>query len=164
MDGFFFFLIFVFVVVSIFKNMFGTKKSSNKPTGAKQGPWGQNLDQINSGFETRPDDFAANARANNGHGQTRFQAHKRTYPRTQEQSLRDKARDRRQRQTHKRLASSRKTGRDIVQVGNKSRDDWGARGDNGGVGGLVTVIILGVIVFFAISYFAPILMDLLNDF
>ncbi|PHS35316.1 MAG: hypothetical protein COA91_13310 [Robiginitomaculum sp.] len=161
MDGFIFFLIFIFVVIPIIKNFFGGSKSSQKTSRSKTNQWGQSHEQIKS----QPVNPVPTNRGN-GHKQTRFQTHKRTHQRTQDQMMRDKERDSRQRETHKRLASlrSREHGASIVRVGNKSRDDWGVRGDNSGIGGLITIIILGVIIFFVITSFAPFLMEILNDF
>ncbi len=157
MDGFIFFLIFIFIVIPIIKNIFGGAKSDKKKPRSKANQWGQSHAQI----KNQPANPVSTNRGND-HKQTSFQTHQRT----QDQKMRGKERDDRQREAHRRLASlqNRERGDDIVRIGNKGRDDWGVRGDNSGVGGMITVIILGVITFFALSYFAPTLMDMLNNF
>ncbi|MBL4853362.1 MAG: hypothetical protein JKY25_03900 [Robiginitomaculum sp.] len=182
MDGFIFFLIFIFVVLPVLKNIFGDGKSAQKNARAKANKWGQNHQQIKNDHKQTSSqsqkrthvqdkyqyqyDKQRAQRNRNNHKQTSFQTHQRTHPRTQDQRDRDKDRDDRQRETHERLASlqNRNRSRDIIRTGNKGRDDWGVRGDNSGIGGVITVIILGVITFFTITYFAPVLMDMLNDF
>ncbi len=167
MDGFIFFLIFIFIIIPIIKNIVGTNKSTKKNARTKTNPhtktnpWGQNHEQL----KTQQANPVITNRGNN-HKPTRYQTHQRTHQRNQDQIDRERAQDLRQRDAHQRLESlqNRKRGRDIIRIGNKGRDDWGVKGDNSGVGGVITVVILGVIVFFVISEFAPVLMDMLNDF
>ncbi len=167
MDGFIFFLIFIFIIVPIIKNIFGSKKSAKKNTRAKTSQWGQSHKQLKDQQLKNPQQNSVSANRDKGnHSPTRYQTHQRTHQRTQDQIDRERAQDLRQRDAHQRLESlqNRKRGRDIIRIGNKGRDDWGVRGDNSGVGAVITVVILGIIIFFIISEFAPVLMDMLNDF
>jgi len=157
MDGFILFLIFIFVVVPVMKNIFGSSKTSKKPTRTKQTSWEQNLKGLKYELENMTNNSGSDNRTGNGHPATRYQTHLRTHKRSQNQIDRDKQRVESQKVTHQYLENlqTRKSDNNIVQVSNESVDTWGKRGDSRKGGGLIFLILFALIAFLGVSKVAP---------
>lgn len=121
MNGFLTFIFIIFFVVPILKNIFG----GGAKTGKKASKYGQSHAQIKKQIQ------------NHGHSGVKKQTHNRMHSNDgssvfpADHQNRVQARDIRDTQKFKTMEKtmhSRKN-RGVVKTGNKSRADWGARGD-----------------------------------
>lgn len=146
MDGFFIFFVLVFFVLpAIFKSMNKNgKSSSRKRRPSRTNKWGQS------------------------HGQIKAQLHKQLHSRDsadvfpEEHQAHVAARDQRDIQEFRKIekAIHGRNNKAMTKVGNKSRTDWGVRGESGLTSSkaIVTLILLVLLAHFIVAGFFPTLL------
>ena len=120
MDGLIFFLIFVFVIVPIFKNIFkapqrNQKRSRKSAPPPQKNPWGE----VQSELKNRLQDLQG------GSGQTH------QHPVSSASTYAKRARMDRKQAAETRAVARGRNAKAMTKVSNRSRNDWGARGDKG---------------------------------
>lgn len=174
MDGFIFFLIFIFIIVPIFKNIVSgksAKKSSrtNKSSTAGQKNWTQvqKLLQEQMKAQNKNNSFGKkgrNQRDKHGHSNARRQTHDRMHSRDgntdvfpESHRAHVQKRDARSRKDRQRIETMihSKQNQTIHREGNQGVDNWGARGDNSHIGRFLFLLLFGLIALLVIANIAP---------
>lgn len=172
MDGFIFILIFIFVIVPVFKNIVGgksTKKPAPRPdtksnAGSGQKNWAQVQKLLQEQIQAQNKNTNFGKRDTQGHSGARKQARERlrsgksnsdAFP--ESHMARVRKRDQRDRSERNRIEAMlhSKQNRSITRDGNKSIDGWGKRGDGASVGGFLFLLLFGLIAVLVLSKVAP---------
>ncbi|MCF6219738.1 MAG: hypothetical protein L3J65_01365 [Robiginitomaculum sp.] len=175
MDGFIFFLIFIFVIVPIFKNIVGGK-STKKPTGGPQSGsdsnsgsgqknWAEVQKLLQQKIQEQSSRQSSNKRDAQGHSGARKQARERlrsgksnsdAFP--ESHMARVRKRDQRDRSERNRIEAMlhSQNNTSITRVSNKGVDGWGKRGDaRSGGGGFLFLLLFSLIAIFVLNKLAP---------
>lgn len=144
MNGFIFFAIFIFFVIPFLKSL---NKNAKKPAPRNldrqrnASPWGEDHGQVKQ------------QRHQVLHRQDSFQV----FP--EDHADRVRARDKRDRKENRRMETNihSRINEAMTRVSNKSRSDWGAKGDSGLMSskGVVVFLLLILLAHFIIVAFAP---------
>lgn len=178
MGGFVFFLIFIFIIIPIFKNIIknntvggSSEKASHSSNAGSAGQknWTQVQKLLQEQMKARNnnDNYSRknrNQRDKYGHTKARQQTHDRMHSRDGNRDVfpeahkaraqRRQARSRKDRQRMEAMLHSRKN-RAIYREGNQGVDNWGARGDNTHVGSFLFFLLFGLIALLVLANVAP---------
>ena len=169
MSGFVFFLIFIFVIIPIFKNITAgstTKKTVHKPKAmadSGQNNWPQEQKLLQEQMKAQNKNTSFGKRDAQGHSDARKQTRTRlrdgkdksVFPESHMARVRKRdQRDRSERNRIEAMLHSQKN-TSIIRESNKSVDSWGKRGDRSSGGGFLFLILFGLIAIYALNKMAP---------